>query len=123
MNAEFQSVLEAIRTIRLRKVGQPESYFQLEIAGAIERAGIKAEREVPFAPRCRADVWVNGIVVEVKKKRPPAASAIAQLERYANVEKVRGVILVLEKSLHVPESINNKPVAVVSLNSLFGIAL
>lgn len=119
----FDLVLEALRVVRLRQVGLDEFEIHDELSEALARAGIAHRREYTFGPRCRADLWIEGIAVEVKKQRPARAALLTQINRYAEQPALRGLIVVLERSIPVPSTIEGKRVAVLSLNALWGIAL
>jgi hypothetical protein len=119
----MERIEAALRRVRIALGGRPEMEIHDALATALESQGIHVRREHSFAPRCRADLWVNGIVIEVKKLRPPKTQIEAQIERYARVDSVRGIFVVLERSISLPREINNKPVRVISLNALWGIAL
>lgn len=116
-------VLTAIKTVRIRQTGLAEAEIHDAVCAALENHGIGYRREHLFGPRCRADIWVNGIVIEIKKQRPAKAALLSQLTRYAEQPSVRAVIAVLERSISLPSALNEKPVSVVSLNALWGIAL
>lgn len=122
--ASMRDVEKVLRGVRIKEAGLQESDIQEKLHEALILGGFpQAEREVKFAKGCRADIWVDGIVIEVKKKRPDRAAVATQLYRYARQENVRGVILVLEKSILLPEEIEGKRIAVLSLNALWGVAL
>ena len=71
--------------------------------------------------RGRADIVVDDVLVEVKKGKPPRASVEAQLERYAAVDGINALVLVMERGFDFPDNVGGKPVRVISLHSLFGI--
>lgn len=119
----FDQVLTALRTVRLHEAGLPESDIHAALSNALRATGIEHRREYAFAPRCRADIWVQGICIEVKKQRPPRAALLAQLMRYAEQPSLRGLVVVMERSVNLPAEITGKRVAIVSLNALWGIAL
>lgn len=116
-------VLDAIQTVRINQAGLQESTIHDAVCTALSTHGIAHRREYTFGPRCRADIWVDGIVIEIKKQRPARASLLGQLGRYAERPAVRAIIAVMERSMILPAVIADKPIAVVSLNSLWGIAL
>ncbi|CAE6822297.1 hypothetical protein R70006_06260 [Paraburkholderia domus] len=120
---DIQRVLAALREIRLRLAGQEEAYLTDAIAAKLTEHDIPARREFRFGPLCRADVWIDGIVVEAKKRRPPLAELVAQLTRYAAQPNCRELIVVLERSVPLATEIRGKPVHRVSLHSLWGVAL
>ncbi|MBP8275415.1 MAG: hypothetical protein KAX55_00780 [Propionivibrio sp.] len=119
----FDQVLTALRTVRLHEAGLQENAIHDALSDALKSAGIAHRREHTFAPRCRADLWVQGICIEVKKQRPPRASLLAQLTRYADQPNLHGLIVVMERSVNLPAEIAGKRVAMLSLNALWGIAL
>jgi len=120
---EFIGVFRALKSVRLGQAGLGEFQIHDELCAALAKAGIPHRREFTFGHRCRADIWTQGIAIEVKKQRPARAAIHAQVQRYAEQSALRGLIVVLERSIHLPNEINGKPVAVLSLNSLWGIAL
>lgn len=120
---QMTEVLTALRTVRISRAGLEEFDIHDLLVSALVDAQIPHIREYRFAERCRADLWVNGIVIEVKKSRPPLASLMNQVQRYASQRNVRAVIVVLERSVHLPAIISGKPVKVLSLNALWGIAV
>lgn len=123
LQEDFQSVFAALKAVRLLQAGLEEAAIRDALSETLVRAGIEHCCEFVFSPHCRADLWVSGIVVEVKKQRPVRASFEAQVKRYAEKENVRGLIVVLERSIQLPRCIAGKPVAVLSLNAQWGIAL
>lgn len=119
----FDRTLEALRSVRLRQAGLQEVEIHDALSAALAGAGIPHRREYTFGPRCRADLWVHGVAIEVKKQRPARAALLAQVTRYAQQSALGGLIVVLEKSIPLPPTIEGKRVAVLSLNALWGIAL
>ena len=119
----FHRVAVALKAVRLQQAGLGEFEIHDALCQVLMEAGIEHRREYTFGPRCRADIWVQGIAIEVKKQRPARAALLAQVQRYSDQSDLSGLIVVLEKSIHLPKEINGKPVAVLSLNSLWGIAL
>jgi len=116
-------VLRELRPLRIGLAGLEEAALRDCVQELLGRAGLLFEKEVSFAPRCRADLWMDGLVIELKKQRPIRAEVLKQLTRYAKTGKVRGIILVLERSIKLPTVIANVPCAVVSLNSLWGMTI
>lgn len=116
-------VMAAIRTVRVNRAGLQEYEIHDAIATALLEHGISHRREHAFGPRCRADIWVDGIVIEVKKQRPPRQALLDQVSRYAAQPTCRAIITVLERSVALPATLDDKPIAVLSLNALWGIAL
>lgn len=121
--AKITRIEELLRRARISVCARQELEIHDALARAFEEGGIRPIREFSFAPRCRADLWVEGIVIEVKRRRPPKELLITQLDRYTKINSVLGVLVVLERSILLPRAINQKPVRVMSLNALWGVAL
>lgn len=93
--------------------------LQSALAGALEQAGIRLEREHRLSDgESRVDLWVpkQGIAIEVKIKGA-AAQVIRQVSRYARCREVNTVVLVTTKASHhrMPHELHGKPVLLVSL--------
>lgn len=116
-------VINAVNTVRIRQAGLQEASIHDAACAALEGHGIAYRREYIFGPRCRADIWIDGIVIEIKKQRPAHAALIGQLVRYADKPTVRAIVVVMERSMVLPATMNDKPITVISLNALWGIAL
>lgn len=119
----FRHVERALRTVRLQRAGLGEFEIHDALCQALVEAGVAHRREYSFGPRCRADIWIQGIAIEVKKQRPARSVLLAQIQRYADQPSLLGLIVVLERSVLLPKEINGKRVATLSLNALWGIAL
>lgn len=121
--AQLQRVIDALCRVRIRTAGQAECSLQDELCLALAQSGVAYKREYKFGPRCRADIWVDGIVIEIKRLRPATAALHEQLRRYAEQPASRAFIAVHERSVRVPREINGKPVRAISMNTLWGVAL
>jgi len=122
--AHLESVLDALRTIRSRRVGGEVAYLHPLVAEALGGAGIDHEKEVTLGSRARVDFLTGGgVAVEVKRGRPRIAALLSQLGRYAESDRVSSVVLVLERSVSLPDQLNGKPVRCISLNMLWGPAV
>ena len=120
---------EAIRRVTaaldcLRVAAQPEeAELHVAIAAALTRAGIAFQHEFRLAPRCRIDFLAGRIGIEVKKGRPAPATLRAQIARYLANEALDAVIVVAQRTVPLPRTIGKKPVTLVALDRLWGIAL
>ncbi len=122
--AHLESVLEALRTIRSCRIGCELAYLHPLVAEALAGAGIGHEREAHLGPQARVDFLTEGgVAVEVKRGRPGMASLLSQLGRYAGSDRVSAVVLVLERSVPLPDQLGGKPVRRISLNMLWGPAV
>lgn len=122
MSAEVQRILDALSRIRMGP--QPEEYeIHAAVAAALQESGIPCIHEYKLRPRCRIDFLCGSVGIEVKKSRPASAQLRAQLSRYLESDALSAVIVVLQKPCTLPASIQNKPVHIVALNRLWGVAL
>ena len=118
----MNEIYEALLALRA-PIQQGEYDLHRLVLQALAEAGIAAEHEVPLAPRCRIDLMVGGIGIEIKRGKPEHGKLLAQLTRYAQCPRVEGLIVVAERSVRVPQTLCSKPVRTVCLNRLWGIAL
>jgi hypothetical protein len=120
----MNEIIDILKTLRINPINE-EYDLQAEIEKLLINVGIHYERECQLGPRNRVDflTFENGIAIEVKKGKPNKAQVIKQLRRYAEFDRVKGIILVIEKNQDVPKELNGKPCVSVGLNKLWGIAL
>ena len=118
----MERIVEAISALRA-PLQQGEYDLHRLVMDALDAAGLPWEHEVKLAPRCRIDLMCGGVGVEIKRGKVERARILEQLRKYAECEQVEGLILVTEKTVPVPHSINGKPVRLICLNRLWGIAL
>ena len=119
---EIQRILDALNTLRIPP--QPEEYeIHEEIARALDAAGISYIHECKLLPGRRIAFACGRIGIEVKKSRPIAAKLREQLKRYLEETELESIIVVMQKPCILPRTICNKPVYVVALNRLWGVAL
>ena len=122
MNEAVQNILNALGGIRISPM--PEEYeIHDAIAHALQTAGIEYEHEHKLAPGRRIDFACGCIGIEVKKSRPQTAQLQKQLARYLDGTELEAMIVVLQKPCSLPDRICGKPVHVVALNRLWGVAL
>lgn len=118
----MEHVFQALTALRA-PLQQGEYDLHRLVMDVLDAAGIAWEHEVKLAPRCRIDLMCGSVGVEIKRGKPEPARIRAQLARYAACEQVSALILVTERTVLVPHQIGGKPVKVVCLNRLWGIAL
>lgn len=100
-----------------------EQEIHTEIMRTFNAFKISYEHEYKLLPHKRFDFWLDGIVLEIKKRKPSKISLLNQLNKYTKESKVKAVIVVLEESMVLPKMLNDKPIFIVSLNSNWGIAI
>ena len=118
----MQHIIEAISTLRA-PLQQGECDLHRLVMDALDAAFIPWEHEVKLAPRCRIDLMCGGVGIEIKRGQVDKARLLLQLRKYADCEQVEALILVTEKTVALPRTIHGKPVRLVCLNRLWGIAL
>lgn len=89
------------------------------IVEVLAAAGLTVQREVPVAPRCRIDLLVHRIGVEIKVDGA-AENVARQLQRYAHSPLIDGLVLATTRARHrsMPEHIGGKPLTVAYLTHL-----
>ena len=122
IHKSIRTICEALSCIRIKRMME-EIDIQNEIELQFRKSHISYQREIKVAPRCRLDFLVGDIAVEIKKRRPARGKLVRQIERYASLPIIKGVVIVLEKNTSLPRTICDKPVKIFSLNMLWGVAI
>lgn len=115
-------ILEALRSLRV-PLQQGEYDLHALVEQALTEQHIPWAHEVKLAPRCRIDLMCGSIGIEIKRGKPSRSPLLTQLTRYAQCPQVHGMIVVAERSVDLPAMICGKPLTVLCLNRLWGIAL
>ena len=119
---EIGRISDALAAVRMP--AQPEEYdIHAAVADALRDAGRAFEHEYRLGPRRRIDFRVGRIGIEVKKGRPASSALTAQLRRYMESDALDGAIVVVQRATALPETLGGKPVCLISLNRLWGVAL
>ena len=122
MITSIQTIVCALSSIRTPAI--PGEYdLHAEVSSALAHAGIEHRHEYRLAPRCRIDFCAGRIGIEIKKGRPAPSALKAQLTRYLQSDELDAVVVVVQQAVSLPRTINGKPVELVSLNRLWGVAL
>lgn len=93
------------------------------ISKALIRAGYEPRHEVALGPRRRIDFVVDRLGIEVKKGKPARRALMEQAARYLESAELEGLLVVVERSASLPGHLAGKPVKVLGLNRLWGVAL
>lgn len=118
-----QRVVRAIGTLRLGEE-MPEETVQQRVAQALSENGIGFVKEAVLGPGCRVDFLAEGsVAVEVKARFVPAGALKKQLLRYGAFDAVSAVVVASVEPVRAPKCVCGKPVEVVCLRSLWGVAL
>ena len=119
---DMARVAAALSAVRMP--AQPEEYdIHAAVAQALAQAGLEYEHEYRLGPRRRIDFRVGRIGIEVKKGRPASSTLREQLQKYLESDALDGAIVVTQRVVSLPRTLSGKPVTVVSLNRLWGVAL
>src|SRR6185312_8662859 len=97
-----------------------EDELQRGIEAVLSENTIPFDREFRLSPSDRLDFFCDGVVIETKVK--DSLSAVTrQIHRYAQFDKVTGIVLVTTKNAHraVPAWINNKPISCIWVGGAF----
>ena len=118
----MRNVIAALETLRA-PIQQGEYDLHRLVMDALDAHGIPCEHEARLAPHCRIDILCGTVGIEIKRGKPDRARLLAQLTRYAQCSQLTGIILVAEKSVSLPRTVAGKPLHIICLNRLWGIAL
>ena len=118
----MKRVYEALSALRA-PLQQGEYDLHHLVMDALDAAGLPWAHEVSLAPRCRIDLMCGSVGIEIKRGAVDKTRILRQLTRYAACPQVASLILVTEKTVPVPHTLCGKPVRLLCLNRLWGIAL
>ena len=121
-SASPEEILRALRNLRAPAFSSETEFHRL-VAAALCDGGFLVKHEVSLAPRCRIDFVVDGVGLEIKKGRPARGRLIEQAMKYLRSDQLRALILIVERNVTVPSTLCGKPVYVLSLLKLWGVAL
>ena len=111
----------------LKELRSPFALYENDIhrmvADRLTEAGLTFTHEAKLAPGCRIDFLVDDIGIEIKKGKLDAAAVHKQLMRYAACGGVSTIVLLTQRSVRIPKTVMGKPVHVIVLNQLWGVAL
>lgn len=119
---ELERILAALRAIRA-PLCKSEYDLHALVHGALVAADLPVTHEAPLKPRRRIDFLCAEVGVEVKRGRPQRTPLLRQLTAYAQCDAVGSLVLVADHPPRLPDTLCGKPLAVISLNRLWGIAL
>ena len=115
-------LLRALSTVR-PPVLTSEYDLHALIAAALQGGGFVVAHEVRLAPGCRIDFLAGRVGLEIKRGHPQRRTLLAQCERYLRQDALDALIVVVEASVSLPDTLAGKPLIVFGLNRLWGIAL
>jgi hypothetical protein len=117
LSADTQRVIVCCRSYRFDRTS--EATLQAGLALAMTEMSIPFEREVVLAPGDRIDFLVGNVGVELKIKGS-ASEVMRQLSRYSKHERIKALVLVTTRSIHIgmPRSIGGKALHVHFIGGL-----
>ena len=122
LSREIERVAAALCAVRVP--AQPEEYdIHAAVARALADAELEYEHEYRLGPRRRVDFRVGRIGIEVKKGRPASSKLAEQLRRYLESDGIDAIVVVTQRATALPATIAGKPVCLIPLNRLWGVAL
>lgn len=123
MAFKWREILNALSEVKIDGI-----YNELKIHKMIKEklksSGIQYKYEYKVAPHKRFDFWIDGIILEVKNKKPAKINLLNQIKKYLSVAEVKGIIIVLNDTTpKLPKELCGKPIFCLSLHTNWGIAL
>ena len=118
----MERIEAALKTLRA-PLSQGEYDLHQLVARALDEAGIAYVHEAPLGKGRRIDFLAGTIGIEVKRGRPAPGLLKKQLTGYLQSQQVTALFLVTERTANIPAILEGKPVKLISLNRLWGIAL
>lgn len=119
---ELQSILSALRKIRAPQCTSEYNLHAL-ILNALTSANLTVSHEALLQPRRRIDFLCGTVGVEVKRGKPQRTMLLKQLTAYASCNAIEALILVAEHPPRLPDILCGKPLVVLSLQRLWGVAV
>lgn len=94
-----------------------EKILQSQIEQILVNSGIPYRREYELSKGSIIDFWIdNRLGIEIKIKGSPK-DIFRQLRRYCSHDKIEAILLVTNKTIRLPQSIENKPSQVLNLGT------
>lgn len=118
----MKEVLLALQTMRVPFTSDEATLHRIT-ATCLTKAGILFEHEKMVQTGCRVDFFLSGTVIEIKNRRPSPSTLLKQITRYAECDQVTGIILLCRGMVNIPKSINNKPIAVLDVQRMWGVSV
>jgi len=116
------AVLDALKELR-----SPFALYETDIHQMVAKRLSDAElpfiHEAKLGPGCRIDYLVGKVGIEIKKGKPEAKTLKRQIMRYAAFDEVEALVVLTQRTVALPKEVLGKPVHVIVLNQLWGVAL
>jgi hypothetical protein len=119
----IENILSSLGELRIG-ISSDEFQIQSMVEQALLEHQISFEKEYRLAPRNRIDFFIDGgIGLEVKRGKPNKTQVTKQLQRYATSEEIKAIVLVVDRTVAIPNEINGKKCILFGLNRLWGVSL
>ena len=118
----MNDIIEALRALRV-PAGQSENTIHDMVARALQAGGFHPAHEAKLGPGQRIDFMVGSVGIEIKRGKISSAVLLPQIRRYLASDALSALIIVAEKRVRIPSPVMGKPVRVISLAGLWGVAL
>ena len=116
------TVLDALKELR-----SPFALYEMDIhqmvAKRLQEANLNFVHEAKLGPGCRIDYLVETVGIEIKKGKPDVNALKRQIARYAAFDEISAMVVLTQRAVSLPRSVLGKPVHVIALNQLWGVAL
>lgn len=125
MACDMDQIDRIVRALKALRIPLIENEYTLHdmIAAVLRDGGFCVCHEARLAPRCRIDFLVGGVGIEVKRGKQDRKKLRAQCEKYLACDALDALIVVLDGAVMLPDTLCGKPVRVIGLNKLWGVAL
>lgn len=120
---EFHLALAALRSVRVQRVVGELDGLHAEIGHALSGAGLSFVHEARIGSGRIDFLGSYGTGVEIKIRRPNAAKLLKQLSRYATTGSVSGLIVVVERFVPLPQTVDGVPIDQIALYDAWGVAV
>ena len=117
----LNKVLAALRSIRA-PVATDEYDLHRITQEALARNGLAAVHEALLGPRCRIDLLVERVGIEIKRGKPTRSTLVRQLKRYADTGALDAIVVLSEYTVGLPDRISGVTVEEISAFKLWGVA-
>jgi len=122
MDLVLDTVLKALQAMRPPFLPYEADIHRM-VKERLTEANLPYSHETMIGKGCRIDYLVGDVGIEIKKGKPMARILHRQLRRYAGCESVSALVVVTQRYVRLPNTINGKPIESLVLPQLWGVAL
>lgn len=111
---QAEAIVELIKSVKLQH--STEFILHGQLYELFDSLKIPFQKEYKLSKSDIVDLFINGVAIECKTQGQPI-QIHRQLERYANHDEVKAIILVSSKYMNVKKTIKGKPAFMVHLGA------